>query len=116
MKAKIIVCAALCVGLAGCFGTSSSNNTLIGQVKKVHSVTPIICGDRTDVDVSLGVIRGGVGSMSTQDMWLTVANPMAVSVLQYAADHGSIVKLTYDVERMTICWNNEEVTGAAIEQ
>lgn len=97
--------------LGGCWGHSSSDNTIIGQVKKVKRMTPLICDDRTDVDVSLGVMRNGVGSMSTQDMWLTVANPATLAALNYAADNGTPVQITYDTARKNLCWQEEELTA-----
>lgn len=99
------------VFLGGCWGHSSSDNTIIGQVKKVKRMTPFICDNRVDVDVSLGIMRNGVGSMSTQDMWLTVANPATLAALNYAADNGTPVQITYDTARMNVCWNVEELTG-----
>lgn len=87
---------------AGC-GRSSVDNELTGQVKRVKKVTPIICGDYTEVDVSLGVMRNGVGSMSTEDVWLLVENADQVKLLEKAAADGAIVKVTYDVQRLVLC-------------
>lgn len=110
---NFIAIAAICLALplGGCWGHSSSDNTIIGQVKKVKRITPIICDNRVDIDVSLGVMRNGVGSMSTQDMWLTVSNPGTLDVLNYAAATGVPVEITYDTARMNICWNEDELTG-----
>lgn len=110
-KITLIAILALALPLGGCWGHSSSGNTIIGQVKKVKRMTPLVCGDRVDVDVSLGIMRNGVGSMSTQDMWLTVANPATLAVLNWAADHGTPVQITYDTARANLCWNEEELTG-----
>lgn len=98
---------------SGC-GNSSTQNELVGQVKKIKNQTPLICPDRVDVDVSLGVMRNGVGSMSTQDLWLTVPNGEAMGVLKKAAESGNPVKVVYDVRRVTLCSNQEQVTHAEI--
>lgn len=87
---------------AGC-GQSSVDNELTGQVKRVKHVTPIICGNYSEVDVSLGVLRNGVGSMSKEDIWLLVEDKDQVTLLEKAAKDGDIVKVTYDVQRLTFC-------------
>lgn len=102
-----------CIFLAGCFGNSASDSTLIGQVKKVKHVTPLICDDRYDVDVSLGVMRNGVGSMSTQDMWLTIPAEQ-VAAFKAAADSGAPVQITYDTPRMVWCWQDEWATAITL--
>lgn len=97
------------VGLMGC-GYSSRENELIGQVKKVKHQTPLICPDRIDVDVSLGVMKNGVGSMSTQDIWLTVTDKSISDAFTAANASGQPVKITYDVTRIAICNENEIAT------
>lgn len=87
------------VALAGCWGYSSENNTATGQIKRVHQVSPIFCENHTDVDISLGVMNNGSGSMSTQDVWMTVKEPSLMASLQAAAQRGSIVTVTYDTAR-----------------
>ncbi len=99
--------------LAGC-GYSARDNEMIGQVKKVVHATPLICPNRYDVDISLGVIRGGVGSMSSQDVWLTIDDPSALAVLRAANESGSIVKINYDIARVVFCSNDHLVTKAEI--
>lgn len=100
--------------LGGCWGYSATDNQLTGQIKRVASVTPILCGDRIDVDVSMGVMRNGMGSMSNQDIWLTVADPSLLDTLRRASVSGSIVTITYDTARFNVCWNNEELTGVTL--
>lgn len=99
--------------LTGC-GYSSKNNESIGQPKKVVNLTPILCNDRVDVDVSLGVMRGGVGSMSTEDLWLTVPHDSDQKLLTEAAAKGKLVKVNYDVKRLTWCWSDHIVTRVEI--
>jgi len=100
--------------LSGCFGHSSTSNELVGQPKKIMHNTPLICPDFYDVDVSLGVMRNGVGSMSAQDKWLYVPTKELADKLKLAVDGGKLVKVTYDVERVRICVHLAEVTGVQI--
>lgn len=105
----------LLFAVAGC-GSSSRDNQLIGQVKKVQHNTPIICGDYVDADVSLGVLRNGVGSMSTQDMWLNAANAVDITLMEAAAKAGNVVHITYDTKRFVFCsYSDKFVTKIEIE-
>jgi hypothetical protein len=111
MKSSILILAL--VLLTGC-GYSSTNNELVGQVKKVVHQTPLICPNRVDADVSLGVMRNGVGSMSTQDVWLTIDDSSLIPILMKAAETGQPVKITYDEKRVTFCKNDHLVTKAEL--
>lgn len=91
--------------VTGC-GFSSRENEVVGQVKRVVKRTPLICNDRTDVDMSMGVMRNGTGSMSKEDIWLTVADPNVEKALKGFAESGVPVKITYDVQRVTFCWED----------
>lgn len=84
-------------------GYSSRNNELIGQVKRVHSETPLICPDYDDVDISLGVIRNGVGSMSNQDVLMYIQKLEDTETLKRAAESGNLVRILYDRKRLTFC-------------
>jgi hypothetical protein len=95
--------------LSGC-GWSSWDNEAIGQVKKVQHATPIICSDYDHVDISLGIIRNGIGSVSTQDMWFYVPNPADLALLKGATDSGALVKFTYGVKRFRWCVDKEMIT------
>jgi hypothetical protein len=95
-------------------GYSVRDSDLIGQVKKVSNETPLLCEDRTDTDISLGVMRNGVGSMSTEDIWLTVPNKEDKETLIKANETGSLVKITYDSKRVTFCWHNKIVKKVEI--
>jgi hypothetical protein len=99
MKKHVTAVALISLGLTGCLGNSSAGNEAVGQVKRVQHKTPILCPDYNHVDISLGVMRNGVGSMSTQDMWLYVPNALDNSVLTDAAQSGALVKISYDVAR-----------------
>lgn len=106
MKSVFLIVALI---LMGC-GYSSRNNESIEQAKKVVNQTPILCNDRVDADISLGVMRGGVGSMSTEDLWLTVPHESDQKLLIEAAAKGKLVKVNYDIKRITWCWNDHIVT------
>ncbi len=96
---------------------SSVDNEAVGQIKKILKKTPIVCPDYTEVDISLGVMRNGVGSMSREDVVLAVDNSesSAIATLKHAAESGSIVKFTYDVKRVTVCWPDHRFTSVAVE-
>lgn len=97
----------------GC-GYSSTDNELIAQPKKVFHQTPIVCPNRNDVDVSLGVMRGGVGSMSVADMMLTVNNPKDVATLEKAIADGKLVKIRYNEFRLALCQEDNDLTSVEI--
>lgn len=99
----------LVLSLTGC-GWTSWDNVAIGQVKKAHHATPLICPNYDDVDISLGVIRNGVGSMSTQDIWFYVPNQSDFAILEKAAESGELVRITYGVKRFRICYEQETIT------
>lgn len=90
------------IALSGC-GYSSKQNEAIGQVKKVVSNTPIVCPDFIDVDISLGVMVNGVGSMSHEDVWFYVEKESDIAILKQANETGKLVKIVYDVKRVTFC-------------
>lgn len=96
------------------FGYTSVNNELIGQVKRIHQNTPIICPKYTEVDISLGTLQGGTGSISRQDIRLLVSKDSDTEILKFAADRGSLIKIEYDRRRISMCVNNEQVTKVTI--
>ena len=113
MKKSSFLMTFAALALAGC-GDSSTDGELVGQVKKVTHATPLICPDYYAVDVSMGVMRNGTGSMSTQDMWLTVRDVQAIGALQKMAADGSLVKIKYDTRRFAICTEHYILTAAEI--
>lgn len=106
---KIIFSLVAVLFVSGC-GYSSVDNEMIGQVKKVVRNTPILCNEYHDADISLGVMRGGVGSMSTQDVWVYTDSKEDLAVLKKANENGALVKITYDVKRWTWCVDDHFVT------
>lgn len=102
--------------LTGCLGFSSKDNEVIGQVKRVKHLTPIVCMDWDMADISLGVMRNGVGSMSTQDISLWVPNKADFDLLAQASKTGQLVKITYDNARFRWCVDTEMVTKVTLVQ
>ena len=113
MKYVMLVLVCMMMFVAGC-GKSSVDNEVIAQVKKIYNVTPLICMNHNVVDLSLGVMRNGVGSMSTQDMYLYVEDKKNVDVLKKASDSGKLVKITYDTKRVNWCVPDREVVKVEI--
>lgn len=103
------------LSLVSC-GYSAKNSEMIGQVKSVTNETPILCNERNDVDISLGVLRNGVGSMSAEDVFLTISNEKDLAVLKEANESGKLVKVVYDFKRWTWCWNQRIVKSVEIVQ
>jgi hypothetical protein len=110
---KELLC--ICIIATTACGYSSSGNELEGQVKKVIRRTPIICPDYYEADVSLGVLRNGVGSLSKEDVTLYVERPDSVETLKAAARTGAIVSVRYDVKRVTLCVPEHFLTSVFVE-
>ncbi len=102
----------LLVLIGGC-GYSSKENEMVGQVKKVIEQTPIICGDYTEADVSLGVLRNGNGSMSKEDVVLRIEDQAQRALLKSAAESGRPVKITYDIKRWVWCGPDHIATSVS---
>lgn len=102
----------LALALVGC-GYSAKENEMVGQVKKVVEQTPLICGDYTEADVSLGVLRDGNGSMSKEDVILRVNGSEDKKLLKDAAESGRPVKITYDIKRFVWCGPDHILTSVS---
>lgn len=102
--------------LAAC-GFSSADNEAVGQVKKVVKKTPLVCGDYIEADISLGVMRNGVGSLSKEDVELAVdkSETETIATLKHAAETGAIVKFTYDVRRLAMCWPDHWLVAVTLD-
>ncbi len=100
----------------GCWGYASVDNDGVCQPKKIHHNTPLICGDYDSVDVSLGVMRDGVGSMSTHDMTLSFGpnKDELERKLEAAIAAGKLVNLKYNDRRFSWCQETEQVTGVEV--
>jgi hypothetical protein len=95
-------------------GNTSTDGELVGQAKKFTYVTPLICEDYPAFDVSLGIMRNGSGSMSTQDMWFVVTNLSDIEKLRQAAETAAIVKIHYDTRRFAPCSDKYWMTNVEI--
>lgn len=104
-------CAFLMVSLLSSCGNSSVDGEAIGQSKKVTYVTPVFCPDYYAFDMSLGVIQNGSGSVSTQDFWYTVYDPIIIAKLKNAVKIGAIVKIKYTARRFAVCTEDYILTG-----
>lgn len=93
------------VMLAGC-GYSHIDNDLIGQPKSVESTTPLICPDQHILHLSLGVMRHGVGSMSTEDIRINIPDDKLVAGLKSAVESGKLINARTNEARLR--WCNEE--------
>lgn len=98
MKLKLLLSLMIVTCLFSC-GHSQKDAEMIGQIKKVVHNTPLICPDYSSADISLGVIRNGVGSMSTQDEWLVIIGKEEEDIFRQASETGQLVKVKYDVTR-----------------
>jgi len=114
MKKQVTIMAITVTALfVGC-GYSQRDTEVIGQVKKIHKLTPLICPERIVADISLGVMRGGTGSMSNQDKDLLVTETAQAITLKEAAEKGKLVKITYNVKRLTLCDEEEQIATVSI--
>lgn len=108
----------LCFGVVGCMGGmgdgccgySQKDITGSGQIKKVGKISPFTCPDYYQVDISLGVMRNGVGSMSHQDITLAI-DDKDVKAMKAAAETGAIVDFTYDTRRVSICVEDDRLVS-----
>lgn len=109
-----LLCIVLVGLLTGC-GHTSKENEITGQIKKVKNVTPILFPDFTYADVSLGVMRNGVGSMSNEDMALWIPDGSGLlDTFKKAADSGKLVKIEYNVWRWRWFYPNTYATKITI--
>lgn len=112
---SLLVFAVGVTSITGC-GYESKNSELIGQVKRVVSLTPLLCENRIDADLSLGVLRNGTGSTSKEDVDLYIPTAALAATLKKAQETGAIVKITYDVPRFTFCKPRHWATNVEIIQ
>jgi hypothetical protein len=87
---------------------------VIGQAKRLTMVTPFwssFCQPYYELDLSLGVLQNGVGSISKQDMIFTVLNTEDLPKMKAAVEAGSIIKVKYDTRRLAACTATYLATG-----
>jgi len=95
-------------------GYTAKDNEMVGQVKKITNQTPIICTDYIEADISLGVIRNGVGSMSGEDVEAMIMSSDQEKILKDAAEAGKLVKVKYNTVRFPICWPAKRITSVEV--
>lgn len=91
--------------LVGC-GYSHRDNELIGQPKSVESTTPIFCPNQNVLHLSLGVMRNGVGSMSTEDVRINIPDDNLAWALKETVKSGKLINAKTNEARFR--WCNEE--------
>lgn len=89
----------------GC-GYSHLDNEVVGQPKSVESTTPLLCPNQHILHLSLGVMRHGVGSMSTEDIKINIPDDSLVAPLKKAVEAGKIISARTNEARLR--WCNEE--------
>lgn len=104
---KITCALALGLLLSGCdFGYSHQGNEVVGQPKSVETTTPLICPAQHILDLSLGVMRHGVGSMSTEDVLINIPDDASASRLEAVVREGKLISAQTNEARVR--WCNEE--------
>jgi len=106
---------ALAALTAGC-GYSHRDNEILGQPKAIESTTPLLCPDQHVLDLSLGVLRNGVGSMSLEDMRVNVPEDKAalLPVLRSAIESGKLVNVRVNEARFRWCNEMKELVSVAV--
>lgn len=107
-KFKALLVLALAASLSAC-GNTSTDNEVVGQVKRVVNKTPIVCPNYTLADISMGVIRNGGGNLSKEDLWVVIPEKDAPK-FKKLAESGETIKVTYDVTRWAWCKPAERLT------
>lgn len=99
----------------GCGGWSEKEISGTGQVKRVGLQNNIVCPNYYEADISLGIMRNGVGSVSTHDMVFFIPDSMLKDFRTYS-EKGSIVNFTYDVRRFDWCVNEFRLTSVKLAE
>lgn len=99
--------------LSSC-GNSAVNGQAIGQAKGWDNATPLICPDYKFFDMSQGVMQGGSGSVSKEDMYFTIADYVDMRIVENAVKTGAIVKVKYNQRRAPFCTELYILTGIEI--
>lgn len=100
-----LICLLALTLLAAC-GYSHRNNELIGQPKAIEATTPLVCPNQNILHLSLGVMRHGVGSMSTQDILISIPDDNLALRLQPVVKAGKLINAQTNEARFR--WCNEE--------
>ena len=95
-------------------GYSHRDNDLVGQPKSVESTTPMVCPDQHVLHLSLGVMRHGVGSMSTEDIRINIPDDKLVPALKLAVESGKIINARTNEARFRWCNEVKELVSFEI--
>lgn len=105
-----LVMAVCALAFVGC-GYSHRDNELVGQPKSVESTTPLICPDQHILHLSLGVMRHGVGSMSTEDVRINIPDDSMVLPLKTAVESGQLINARTNEARLRFCNEEKELVS-----
>jgi hypothetical protein len=108
MKALLLI---VLIMIMGC-GYSELGTQVVGQVKGIQKHNPILCDNYKVLDLSLGVMIDGVGSMSTEDKYYNIMTEEQEQTLEKATGH--IVKITVDEKRFNWCINTSHISKIEI--
>lgn len=107
------LCLLVFLMLASC-GYSQVNNELIGQPKSIESTTPLICPNQNILHLSLGVMRHGVGSMSTEDVLISIPDDNLALRLQPVVKAGKLINAQTNEARFRWCNEMQELVAFEI--
>jgi hypothetical protein len=107
MKSKYFLALMLVVGC----GYSHRNNEVIGQPKAIESTTPIFCPEQNVLHLSLGVMRHGVGSMSTEDIQINIPDDSLLPGLRSAIKTGKLINVQTNEARFRFCNEMKELVA-----
>lgn len=86
----------------------------LAQIKRIHKVTPLLCPDYTLIDVSLGVMQNGAGSMSKEDIEMVVTEDQAKQLDTVLSQGKGIIEMTYSRKRVSFCKEDRVMTGFTV--
>lgn len=103
LVSKMFGLLALMLCISACTGYSHLDNEVVGQPKAVESTNPIVCPDQHVLHLSLGVMRHGVGSMSTEDILISIPDDRLVAGLKEAVESGKLISARTNEARFRWC-------------
>ncbi len=94
----------------GCGGWWSRDNITTGLVKKVTLDTGIFCPDYYRAEISLSLIHGNFGDLSTKDLDIYIPNDLVLDMKKAVKD-SAIINFTYDERRAINCVDHYRMTS-----
>lgn len=92
----------------------AKDGEVVGQAKSLTLVTPFwssFCPPYYLLDISLGVLQNGAGSMSTGDLTFTILREADLPAIRQAVQAAALVKVRYDTRRLAACTEDYLATG-----